>query len=69
MTESKTLAVRLGDADKNSDEVVCRFGGDDPEIYRVSDGVVRVPRERVERFLGQFEGSEVVGGNPDDNTK
>jgi len=45
-------------------EVRIAVSGDEPTVYRVSDGSVSVPEENVARFLAAVDGSKVTGGSP-----
>lgn len=44
------------------DEIVVSYAGDEPVIYRVTDGAVSVRDEHLNTFLGAVEGSSVAGG-------
>lgn len=54
---------------QDSGEIAISIGGDEPRVYRVSDGSVSVPEENVARFLAAVDGSKVVGGNTTAATK
>lgn len=71
MTEAKTVQIQLakGSSEASGEEVVLRFSGDDPETYKVTDGSIRVPKEREAQFLAQFAGAEVVAGNTSGDNK
>lgn len=59
MPTADVTAVRVPDT--VGPEIVVRFGGDDPETYRVTNGSVEVPNARVERFLAAVDGASVEG--------
>lgn len=44
-------------------EISISVGGDEPKVYKVSDGSVSVPEENVARFLTAVDGSKVASGN------
>ena len=44
-------------------EVSISIGGDEPKVYKVTDGAVSVPEENVARFLAAVDGSKVAGGS------
>jgi hypothetical protein len=55
----KNVSVKVPQSDG---EIAIAVGGDEPKVYKVTDGAVSVPEENVARFLAAVDGSKVAGG-------
>ena len=47
--------------DQKDGEIALALAGDEPTVYKVSDGTVSVSEESVDRFLAAVDGSKVAG--------
>ena len=50
--------------DQVDGEIVIAVGGDEPTVYKVTNGEVTVKQEEVDRFVSQVDGAKPVSGSP-----
>lgn len=62
----KNVSVKVPQSDG---EVSIAFGGDEPTVYKITDGTASVPEENVARFLAAVDGSSVSGNTTAASTK
>jgi hypothetical protein len=55
--------TRVSVPEDTGDEIVIRYGGDDPILYKVEGGTVEVDNEHLDAFLVAVGGSSVETGN------
>lgn len=52
--------VKVKVPEQHGDQIEIRYAGDDPVVYKISDGSVNVQQQHLDRFLAVVDGAEVA---------